>query len=327
MLTSTKSSSSQTSTAMAWLTAQTPTTMVCATTVDLLEGGQEVLLPDTDGDNIPDYLDLDSDNDGISDLVEGRPVSLTDANNNGVADGPDADQDGIVDSADGNDALFGDAGDPLPVNTDGDKEANFQDEDSNNNGIPDLAQAGLSTLDVDNNGRVDGVTDVDQDGILALVDGNESLFGYLAARPNLLISKTGPTTATQNTNFTYTLVITNSGFLATSGVITVTDVLTTGLGFVSGSGFTCAASGQTVTCTSSTALAVNSTATLNLTVNPTTTGVKSNTASVVGGGDPIPANIQPRHHHGDCRTRTRLDDRASVNLRPTSSRAWRATCR
>ena len=37
------------------------------------------------------------------------------------------------------------------------------------------------------------------------MDGNESAFGYLAARPNLLISKAGPATATQNTNFTYTL--------------------------------------------------------------------------------------------------------------------------
>ena len=104
---------------------------------------------------------------------------------------------------------------------------------------------------------------------------------------NLLIGLGGPVTATQNTNYAYTVIITNTGAAASSGTITVTDVLPAGVSFVSGSGsgFTCAASGQNVTCTSSTAIAINGTATINLTVNPTTTGVKANTASVVGGGD------------------------------------------
>jgi alpha-tubulin suppressor-like RCC1 family protein len=103
--------------------------------------------------------------------------------------------------------------------------------------------------------------------------------------PDLLIGKSGPATATQGTNFSYTLVVTNTGTVATSGVITVTDTLPAGLGFVSGSGFTCAASGQNVSCTSSSAIAVNGTATITLTVNPTTAGAVSNTASVIGGGD------------------------------------------
>jgi len=105
--------------------------------------------------------------------------------------------------------------------------------------------------------------------------------------PALTIGKSGPATATQGTNFAYTLAVTNTGDVATSGVITVTDTLPAGLTFVSGSGggFTCSASGQTVTCTSSTAIASNGTATITLSVNPTTNGVKANTASVVGGGD------------------------------------------
>ncbi len=40
---------------------------------------------DTDGDNIPNYLDLDSDGDGIKDVIE---AGGTDANNDGKADGP-----------------------------------------------------------------------------------------------------------------------------------------------------------------------------------------------------------------------------------------------
>ena len=44
--------------------------------------------PNTDGDNIPDYLDIDSDNDGIFDVVEGGDSS--DTNGDGVIDSNDA---------------------------------------------------------------------------------------------------------------------------------------------------------------------------------------------------------------------------------------------
>lgn len=108
------------------------------------------------------------------------------------------------------------------------------------------------------------------------------------ATPDLIIGKRGPATTTQGTDFSYTLVITNTGTAATSGAINVTDALPAGLSFVSGSGggFTCSAVGQDVTCTSSSVIASNNgIATITLTVNPTTTGVKANTASVSGGGD------------------------------------------
>ncbi len=107
------------------------------------------------------------------------------------------------------------------------------------------------------------------------------------AVPNLTIGKSGSATATQGTNFSYTLVVTNTGTAATSGVVTVADTLPAGLSFVSGSGsgFTCSAAGQVVTCTSSTAIAINGTATITLAVTPTTTGAKANTATVIGGGD------------------------------------------
>src|SRR5690606_11009305 len=56
---------------------------------------------DTDGDTTPDYLDLDSDNDGDLDTVEAY-----DTDNDGVANkvksGVDADKDGLDDAFDNN---------------------------------------------------------------------------------------------------------------------------------------------------------------------------------------------------------------------------------
>ncbi|MDX8337600.1 Ig-like domain-containing protein [Draconibacterium sp. IB214405] len=56
-------------------------------------------LTDTDGDSMPDYLDIDSDNDGVWDLIEGH-----DDDNNGIADVlrwySDEDRDGLDDAYD-----------------------------------------------------------------------------------------------------------------------------------------------------------------------------------------------------------------------------------
>jgi gliding motility-associated-like protein len=79
---------------------------------------------DTDKDGIPDYLDLDSDGDGISDVVE---ADGTDADQDGRADGP-SDSRGIPESAQGG---------LTPPDTDGDGKRDFQDVDSDNDGIPD----------------------------------------------------------------------------------------------------------------------------------------------------------------------------------------------
>ena len=73
---------------------------------------------DTDGDLVPDYLDLDSDNDGIVDLMEGGS-GCTDGNENSLCDGPDLDNDGIVDSIDDDSTAFGDPIPTSPLNSDG----------------------------------------------------------------------------------------------------------------------------------------------------------------------------------------------------------------
>ncbi|MCW5912575.1 MAG: gliding motility-associated C-terminal domain-containing protein [Cyclobacteriaceae bacterium] len=131
--------------------------------VDPSSGGTPLPLPDTDSDTIPDYLDRDSDNDGIPDTIE--------------AGGPDANGDGIVDGfadtngnglADGIDPSVG--GTPLPVpDTDNDLRADYKDRDSDNDGITDTTEAGGP--DADNDGVIDGFTDTDGDGLADAVDG------------------------------------------------------------------------------------------------------------------------------------------------------------
>lgn len=106
---------------------------------------------------------------------------------------------------------------------------------------------------------------------------------------DLTLSKTASSTFVRGSTGTYTLTVTNSGDAASSGTITVTDVLPTGLSYsgFSGAGWSCSASGQTVTCSSSSVLAVAGTSSVELTVSIATTAPTSidNTATVSGGGE------------------------------------------
>jgi hypothetical protein len=154
--------------------------------------------------------------------------------------------------------------------------------------------AGLQTIIVNANsafGSVDRAYALTNSGGFyeADVDFNNNDFFTFSTDPvptaNLIIGKSGPATATQNVNYDYTLVVTNTGVVASSGQISVTDTLPAGVDFVSGSGFLCSASGQLVTCLGTAAIAPNAATTITLTVNPTATGTMNNSASVIGGGD------------------------------------------
>ena len=107
---------------------------------------------DSDGDSIEDAIDLDSDNDGIFDVVESGNSAL-DTNGNGRVDGMDtndSDSDGHHDLA------------QSPIDTDLDSIPDYLDLDSDNDGLFDLFEAGIgfNTLDMDNNGQIDlGFTD------------------------------------------------------------------------------------------------------------------------------------------------------------------------
>lgn len=118
---------------------------------------------DTDGDGIPDRLDLDSDNDGIPDNIESSLRFLVDANRDGRIDNfIDSDRNGLHDAVD----LFQRA-----LDTDRDGVPDFQDLDSDGDGIWDLIEAGLPrALDANNDGRIDVFIDLDRDGIADSVD-------------------------------------------------------------------------------------------------------------------------------------------------------------
>ena len=132
--------------------------------VDTNNGGTALPNPDTDGDGVNDVLDLDSDNDGITDVTEAGGV---DANGDGIIDGfTDTDGDGLSDNVDPNNG-----GTPLPTpDTDGDGHNDYVDLDSDNDGITDVTEAGGT--DANGDGIIDGYTDTDGDGLSDNVDTN-----------------------------------------------------------------------------------------------------------------------------------------------------------
>jgi hypothetical protein len=105
--------------------------------------------PDSDGDGVSDYLDLDSDNDGIYDLVEAGH-GQADADQNGVIDG--------IPAVFGANGLF-DGLETTPDNgilnytvADSDSDGNIDsiELDSDNDGCFDVIEAGFE--DPDGNG-------------------------------------------------------------------------------------------------------------------------------------------------------------------------------
>jgi uncharacterized repeat protein (TIGR01451 family) len=106
--------------------------------------------------------------------------------------------------------------------------------------------------------------------------------------PDLTINKSHTGNFTQGqVGATYSLTVTNSGFAATSGTVTVTDTLPAGLTAtaISGTGWTCVLG--TLTCTRSNALAVSASyPVITVTVNVANNAAVSvtNTGDVSGGG-------------------------------------------
>jgi uncharacterized repeat protein (TIGR01451 family) len=116
--------------------------------------------------------------------------------------------------------------------------------------------------------------------------------------PDLKIVKSHTGTFTQGGTGTYTLGVSNVGLAATTGQVTVTDTLPTGLTpqTVSGSGWTCdPITGQTVTCRRSDSLAAGASypaITLTVVIASNASTSLTNTASIAtgSGGDQNPAN-------------------------------------
>ena len=111
------------------------------------DGADDAILPtDTDQDGAPDFIDLDSDSDGLPDVRE--------------APGADSDGNGVIDDPATNQATIGN-----PVDTDVDGIPDYRDIDSNNDNINDIVGTLFEVFDMDGNGVIDDLTDSDGDGI------------------------------------------------------------------------------------------------------------------------------------------------------------------
>jgi hypothetical protein len=129
---------------------------------------------DEDGDTFANHLDLDSDNDAIADLDESGHRA-TDANNDGMIDGA-AGFNGLIDSLE----TSAESGviTYVLLNTDGGGLPDFKDLDSDNDGAFDISEVGRGALDSNNDGRINGTTDADRDGLRSVADANDSAFGH-----------------------------------------------------------------------------------------------------------------------------------------------------
>ncbi|MFM9988118.1 T9SS type B sorting domain-containing protein [Flavobacterium sp.] len=126
---------------------------------------------DTDGDNIPDQLDTDSDNDGILDTIEAQvnasvTISNADLNTDGLDNAfgtglnpVDTDGDGVLDYLDldsDNDGILD--SDELIADTDNDGIKNYRELDSDNDLCNDVTEAGFT-----------GTPDANGDGLLGII--------------------------------------------------------------------------------------------------------------------------------------------------------------
>ncbi len=150
--------------------------------LDALAYGQPVsqsTAPDSDGDGLADPYDLDSNGNGIPDLIEaggtdtdgdGRVDGL--AANGSIPAGQDADADGWIDALDDTD---GQAGTPIDIAADLDSDGvvNYLDLDDDQDGLSDLMEVGGT--DVDGDGRLDTPSDADGDGLADEIDPTDGL--------------------------------------------------------------------------------------------------------------------------------------------------------
>jgi len=119
-------------------------------------------LSDKDLDGLPNQYDIDSDNDGIPDVVESYGV---DTNGDGRIDNfSDTDFDGFSQNVDANNSGVNNSGLGLGAQDfDGDGIPNYLDLDSDNDGIPDIIEAGGP--DTNNNGKPEGFVDNNGNGM------------------------------------------------------------------------------------------------------------------------------------------------------------------
>lgn len=116
----------------------------------------------TDGRGNPNYLDIDSDDDGIPDQIEGQPTANPLPAGYAMPLGTDADGDGLDSRWDNRPLVFGGTG-IVPINIDGDPLPDYIDLDTDADGQPDIVEGN----DFNRNGLADDditLTLLDNDG-------------------------------------------------------------------------------------------------------------------------------------------------------------------
>ncbi len=177
---------------------------------------------DAPADDLPDVIDLDSDNDGLPDMLEAGVNPDFDSDNDARIDSNSATasvgNDGIPDRLQStNDKTCCDVTgdgveDIVPRNTDGGDFPDYQDSDSDNDGVSDLVEAGGS--DFDRDGRVDNffdspVLDGMDDAILSVPFSQPDVNGNAVADFIDAFAQTGtPGPAEQPTNVPVTSTLT-----------------------------------------------------------------------------------------------------------------------
>lgn len=173
---------------------------------------------DSDTDLTHDYLDPDSDNDGIADIIESQPnapvaTSTVDLNKDGLYDvfgtgniPQDSDQDGIPDYLDldsDNDGIK----DELESDQDQDNDGirNYRDLDRENDGCSDIIEAGFSDGDSDGEYGVAPIT-VNSFGLVNSAPYSIPNADYSFGAPIVITTQpiAQPTCELQNTSITIT---------------------------------------------------------------------------------------------------------------------------
>jgi hypothetical protein len=145
--------------------------------VNTMISGGTYNIPDTDGDGVKDFHDLDSDNDAQFDVDESNLYNGDgDINGDGFGDGLDTDKDGVLDLYD-NSISFGTTARAYADDTDSDGISNYMEIDANTDGVKDILTTLYGSFDADLDGLIDGSADADKDGIFDTFDTKTTGYG------------------------------------------------------------------------------------------------------------------------------------------------------